>query len=123
MLAFLPLALLGYFTLGRLGNTAGAAWLAACSLFFYGWWDHRYLLLLLGSIIANYLAGTSIARHAGSLRGRRMLALAVGVNLALLGYYKYVDFFIGSGNTLLGAQWPLLHVVLPIGAYFGERDR
>ena len=118
VLAFLPLALLGYFTLGRLGKTAGAAWLAACSLFFYGWWDHRYLLLLLGSIIANYLAGTSIARHAGSLRGRRMLALAVGVNLALLGYYKYADFFIGSGNTLLGAQWPLLHVVLPIGISF-----
>ena len=118
LLAFLPLTLLGYFCFGRLGKTAGAGWLAACSLFFYGWWDHRYLALLLGSICANYWVGAYIARHAGSTVSRRTLQLAVAANLALLGYYKYADFFIGSANAALGEQWPLLQVVLPIGISF-----
>jgi len=45
---FLPVTLAGYFWVGRWGKGAGAAWLAACSLFFYAWWDYRYLALLLG---------------------------------------------------------------------------
>ena len=118
VLAFLPLTLLGYFYLGRFGKTQGACWLAACSLFFYGWWDHRYLVLLLASICTNYQAGSYIARHAGSLRGKRALLAAVVANLALLAYYKYADFFIGSGNAMFGTQWPLLHVILPIGISF-----
>ena len=118
LLGFLPATLLGYFWLGRLGKTAGACWLAACSLFFYGWWDHRYLVLLLLSICTNYQAGAYIARHAGSLNGKRVLQLAVAVNLALLAYYKYADFFIGTGNAVLGQHWPLLQVVLPIGISF-----
>lgn len=118
LLAYLPLTLLGYFALGRLGKTWGAAWLAACSLFFYGWWDHRYLTLLLASIVVNYHAGAYIARNAGTPQARRALTLAVVANLALLGYYKYADFFIGSANTLLGTDWSLLHIVLPIGISF-----
>jgi alginate O-acetyltransferase complex protein AlgI len=118
LLSFLPLTLVGYFTLGRFGKTAGAGWLAACSLFFYGWWDHRYLALLLASICTNYLAGAYIARHAGSLPGRRAMQVAIAINLALLAYYKYADFFISSSNQALGTQWPLLQVVLPIGISF-----
>lgn len=118
LLAYLPATVLGYFVLGRFGKSWGAAWLAACSLFFYGWWDYRYLGLLLGSICANFYAGGHIARHAGAARGRRMLTLAIAANLLLLGYYKYADFFIGSANSLLATQWPLLHIVLPIGISF-----
>ena len=118
LLGFLPVTLLGYFWLGRLGKTAGACWLVACSLFFYGWWDHRYLALLLLSICSNYQAGAYITRHAGSLRGKRALQAAVVANLALLAYYKYADFFIGTGNAVLSQHWPLLHVVLPIGVSF-----
>ena len=118
LFAFLPVTLLGYFALGRLGKTWGAAWLGACSLFFYGWWDYRYLTLLLASIVVNFHAGGFIARHAGAEAGRRMLTLAIAANLALLGYYKYADFFIGSANGLLGTQWPALQIILPIGISF-----
>lgn len=118
LLAFLPITLIGFFVLGRLGKGAGAAWLAACSLFFYAWWDYRYLALLLVSICANYLTGGYIARRPGSAQGRQALAFAVAINLVLLAYYKYADFFIGSTNALLGTDWPALEIILPIGISF-----
>lgn len=118
LLAYLPATVLGFFAIGRFGKAAGAAWLAGCSLFFYAWWDYRYVLLLLGSICMNYVAGGYIARHAGRTRGRRALTSAVAANLLLLGYYKYADFFITSVNTVLGVDWPILGIVLPIGISF-----
>ena len=63
LLVFLPVTVLGFFLAGRLGKAAGAGWLAACSLFFYAWWDYRYLVLLVASICANYLVGSYIARQ------------------------------------------------------------
>ncbi len=118
LLGFLPLALIGFFLFGRLGKVWGAGWLAACSLFFYGWWDDRYLWLLLASICANFLAGGKIASHAGQARGRWWLTGAVAVNLGLLGYFKYADFFLSSANAALGTHWPVLGIILPIGISF-----
>jgi alginate O-acetyltransferase complex protein AlgI len=115
---FLPVTLAGFFLLGRFGKTIGAGWLAACSLFFYGWWDYRYLMLLLTSICGNYLLGGHIARHALSPQGKQVLVVGVIVNLALLAYYKYADFFLFSANGLLGTEWPLLGIILPIGISF-----
>jgi alginate O-acetyltransferase complex protein AlgI len=118
LLLFLPVTLAGYFWLGRSSKAWASGFLAAASLVFYGWWDVRYIPLLLASITGNYLIGGHIARHAGQPRGRYTLAAGVAVNLGLLGYYKYADFFIGSANAVLAADWPLLGVVLPIGISF-----
>ena len=118
ILLFLPLTAVGFFVVARWGKGFGAGWLALCSLFFYGWWDYRYLGLLLLSICGNYLAGHYIAHRPGSPAGKRMLTVAVAANLLLLGYYKYADFFISSTNTLLATDWPLLGVILPIGISF-----
>lgn len=118
LLAYLPVTILGFFLLGRYGKAAGAAWLSACSLFFYAWWDYRYLVLLLASITGNYIVGSYIAQNAASAKGRRILVLGIAANLLLLAYYKYADFFISSSNALLGADWPILGVVLPIGISF-----
>lgn len=118
ILLFLPLTAAGFFLVARWGKGFGAGWLALCSLFFYGWWDYRYLGLLLLSICGNYLAGHYIAHHPGSPAGKRMLTVAVVANLLLLGYYKYADFFISSSNALFATEWPLLGIVLPIGISF-----
>lgn len=118
LLAYLPVVVVGFFLAGRLGKGPGAAWLAASSLFFYAWWDHRYLALLLASICGNYLAGGFIARHAGSPTGRRALTAAIAANLALLAYYKYADFFLANVNAFLGSHWPALGIILPIGISF-----
>lgn len=118
LLLFLPVCLAGYFLLGRIHKVWGAGWLAFASIFFYAWWDYRYVLLLCGSIVGNYLSGRWIAQHGGTSPAKRLLAAAITANLAVLAYYKYADFFILSANTITGSAIPLLNVVLPIGISF-----
>jgi alginate O-acetyltransferase complex protein AlgI len=118
LLAFLPITLLGFVVAGRFGKTFGAAWLGLCSLFFYAWWDYRYLPLLLSSVCVNYLAGGFIARHARTRQSKLAMAAAVAANLAVLAYYKYADFFLSSAMAVLHRDWPGLGIILPIGISF-----
>ncbi|MRX06442.1 MBOAT family protein [Pseudoduganella sp. FT25W] len=96
---YLPVVLAGYFLLLRWRPAWIAGWLALASLFFYGYWDARYLPLLIGSIVFNYWC----AQH------RRLLGFGVVANLALLAYYKYANFF------LPGQGWD---IILPVGISF-----
>lgn len=122
---FLPLVLLGFFQLARISHAYAAAWLAAASLLFYGYWNPAYIGLLLGSIVCNYAFGVWIAKTRGGEKGKRegankkqLLIFAVAVNLALLAYYKYANFFVGNLNPLLGTDWNLANIVLPLGISF-----
>jgi len=118
ILGFLPLTLFGWFRLAGFDPRAGRLWLAGASLFFYGWWDWHYLALLLGSIAFNYAAARAIA-GAASGRGRHgLLAGAIAVDLALLGWFKYADFFRESLAALAGTHWAPLGVALPLGISF-----
>ncbi|MGE5389757.1 MAG: MBOAT family O-acyltransferase [Deltaproteobacteria bacterium] len=117
---FLPLALILYFMFNRIfSKRIGIAWLVIASLFFYSYWNIRYLPLILVSIIVNYLTGSTLSRRAAADTPRRRSLLILGLcfNLGLLGYYKYTDFFIGNMNHL-GAHFALLHIVLPLGISF-----
>jgi D-alanyl-lipoteichoic acid acyltransferase DltB (MBOAT superfamily) len=118
---FLPLTLLGFFVLGRISMKLAAGWLAAASLFFYGWWSPAYVALLLASILGNFFSGTAIARaHAAgqTQRSRRLLTLAVIANLALLSYYKYANFFVDNLNAVAGTGLSLGEIILPLGISF-----
>lgn len=114
---FMPVVVLGFFALARIRREWAAAWLALASLFFYGWWDVRYLPLLLGSICFNYWAGRYIGAAQGKAR-LRGLTLAVAADLLLLAYYKYAAFAVASVNAALGSELPVMSVVLPIGISF-----
>ncbi|CAM3361543.1 MBOAT family O-acyltransferase [Marinicrinis lubricantis] len=121
ILVFLPITVAVYFILGRLGQVfLSKAWLAASSLFFYSYWDIRYLPLLLGSILFNFAVGSLLARINPSAKLGRKLLLTAGIvgDVLLLGYYKYADFFIENVNAALGTDWGLLHVILPLGISF-----
>jgi alginate O-acetyltransferase complex protein AlgI len=118
ILGFLPLALALFFVLGRLNRVWAAAWLALASIAFYGYWSPKYIALLLGSVVFNFLCGRAIAKRAGSAGARRLLIVSVAVNLALLGFYKYADFFASSANEIANTHLPLLHIALPIGISF-----
>ncbi|WP_228892507.1 MBOAT family O-acyltransferase [Pseudoduganella aquatica] len=113
---YLPAVLAGYFLLGRVHARWAAAWLAAASLFFYGYWDVRFLPLLLASICGNYCAGLLIARAHGPARKRRLCG-ALCANLLLLAYYKYANFF-AAALMEPGADWRGWDIVLPIGISF-----
>jgi D-alanyl-lipoteichoic acid acyltransferase DltB (MBOAT superfamily) len=118
---FLPVTLLGFFLIARRSTRLAALWLGLASLFFYGWWDARYVGLLLASITGNYLVGRAIlrARECGAREASKAwLVLGIAANLALLFYFKYADFFISTLNAALDTGLPLLHLVLPLGISF-----
>lgn len=126
ILLFLPVVVTGYFVLNRHRLIlAGRAWLVLASLFFYSFGNPAYLPLLVGSILFNYGLGTALKkgkqpgrRRDGFLSPKAMLLLGITANLALLGYYKYADFFITTFSALTGGEFNLLHLILPLAISF-----
>jgi alginate O-acetyltransferase complex protein AlgI len=114
---FLPTVLAVFFVLGRRSHRAAMGWLAAASLFFYGWWYAPYLALLLISVLWNFAGGLAIARSVEPLR-YRLLVLAVAGDLALLGYFKYAGFLVASVDAVFGRSWPISSIALPLGISF-----
>jgi D-alanyl-lipoteichoic acid acyltransferase DltB (MBOAT superfamily) len=115
LLAFLPLAVLGYFALKGHGNL----FLVAASLFFYAWWRVEFVALLLASIAVNYTIGRAIVLRAARGEATKALLVAgIAFDLALLAYFKYANFFAENVAALLGVAAPRLDVVLPIGISF-----
>ena len=97
--------------------------LLIASLFFYAWGQPDYLWLLLVSILANYALGLLLGCKKGALSGRtsRLLLLLAGlfVNLGILGYYKYFNFFANTLNRVLGRQLlEMRQIALPLGISF-----
>ncbi len=116
---FLPLTLAGFFFLAKHSHSFSAAWLAAASLFFYGFWNHVYVGLLLASITGNYIFGTWISKASNNpSRHKNLLIIAVTLNLLLLGYYKYSNFFLSSINDLTNNQYTIELIILPLGISF-----
>jgi len=118
---FLPAALAGFFALGHRSARAAATWLTIASLAFYGYWDVRYLALLLGSVAVNYAAGRALyeLRRSGHRRATSaLLAASIAANLIALGYFKYMDFFLGSLGAVFGTGWQPLGIMLPLGISF-----
>ena len=119
--AFLPVTFFGYFLLNRFRyHSMAKIWLAVASLFFYAQGSPDFFPFFLGSVVGNYVVGSCLANLDGEQKGQRKLLLFVGVmaNVALLGYYKYTDFFIENINALAGTDIALKKIVLPIGISF-----
>lgn len=115
---FFPACVAGYFLFARyLSLEAALGFLVLASLFFYGWWEPAYLLLILFSIVFNFVVGRLIAGRR-SLPARGVLVLGVTVNLLLLGYFKYANFFVDNVNAVLGTHWHLETVILPLAISF-----
>jgi len=88
ILVFLPVAILGHVALGN-DRQRTVAWLTAVSAVFYGYWNIKYLVLLVGLLIGNFVLGRHLQRSAS----RRMLIVGVAVNLGVLAVFKYSAFF------------------------------
>lgn len=115
--AFLPLVLAGYYLLKRQRNNVFAkSWLVLASLVFYGAWYQAYLFLLLGSIVFNYLLALYL-NHSHHYR-KTIVSAGVIANLALLGYYKYTNFFLEGIYYLLDKPFSPLNILLPLAISF-----
>jgi len=120
ILLFLPVTVAVFCLLGRFGRVRDSiVWLVVASLFFYGFWNPIYLLLIIGSIAFNYGCGLLISRSDyGSRRRRMFLVLGIAANLGLLGYFKYYNFFSDSIGLALGFNWKIAPIVLPLAISF-----
>ncbi len=119
---FFPVVFCIYWSL-RKWRSAQNFFILISSCFFYGFWDARFLILILISSLTDYILGLKIFQSEDPLRRRLYLWLSLGINLGMLGYFKYANFFIESFNDsfqLFGSSFRLntLSVILPLGISF-----
>jgi alginate O-acetyltransferase complex protein AlgI len=116
---FLPIALVGFHLLGRYGRRPVVAWLGLMSVVFYAAWNPAYVLLLLGSILVNYLVALAIAAaQEGSRRRHRWLVTGIALNLLALFYFKYLYRFMTTLHALHVADLHPHSILLPLGISF-----
>lgn len=119
LLCFLPATLLGFYLISAQGGRrAGVAWLVLASLFFYGWWNPKYVFLLLMSLTFNYSVAVTIANTPPSTRRTGIFIFGIVTNLAVLGYFKYANFFVSNIGLLTGTDYALETIILPLGISF-----
>ena len=116
---FLPIVLALYYIPMRWHRNAV---LLLSSLLFYAWGEPRFVLVLFGSFILNYFMGLWVGRTLGTPRAKKVLTLAVALNLAILATWKYANFFVGNLDAALAAAgvrpFHLAHITLPLGISF-----
>ncbi|MBE9527112.1 MAG: MBOAT family protein [Proteobacteria bacterium] len=119
---FLPITLIGFYWIGGRGHHRVAlSWLVATSLFFYSWWNPAYLVLFLFSILFNYAVGVNLSQMQdknGMYKAKFILVAGIAVNLGLIGYFKYANFFVNSVNDLSNSNWHLDTIILPLAISF-----
>ena len=116
---FFPLALILYYN--PLCRTRGYrnGVLLAVSLFFYAWGEPVFIVVMLFSVLWNYLCGLRIAAHEGKRARKAWLSAAIVFDLLLMFSFKYLNFTFHNWGLLLGSEnFPSLHIELPVGISF-----
>ena len=121
-LLFFPIVFALYWSLKEKVRIQNILLLLA-SYFFYGWWDYRFLSLIVLSSLIDFLLGKKIASTDQQSSKKKYLYLSLLVNLGALGVFKYYNFFSSELNNLLGdfgyeLSWTTLNIVLPVGISF-----
>lgn len=121
LLVFLPVVLALWYRLP--GYRSRLIALTIASYVFYGWWDWRFVSLMLGSTLLDYWVGGRIHDADEPSKRRGWLLVSMAGNLGALGIFKYYGFFVGSAMALgrrVGVELdlPMLEVVLPVGISF-----
>ena len=124
ILFFFPLCIIGYFYLNALNkNNYAQIFLLGMSLWFYGYFNIRYLPIIICSILLNY--GTCLLLGYLQKQGARKLVLSISIlfNIGILFYFKYYDFFIENINFLFHTDFTLQKLILPLGISFFSFQR
>lgn len=112
---FLPVILILYFAVPqRFRNFV----LMLFSLLFYGWGEPKYLIFMMTSILVGYGIGLLLEKTEQLNKRKMLLILGLLVNLGLLGYFKYANFFIENFHAVTGIKISTLKVTLPVGISF-----
>jgi D-alanyl-lipoteichoic acid acyltransferase DltB (MBOAT superfamily) len=120
-LIFLVIVFVVFWKFNKSSNTAGKMVLLAASYVFYGWWDWRFLILIIFSSATDFFLGKKIY-YSEKLSSRKfLLLLSIFVNIGILFVFKYYHFFISSFQEIAGispGKWNSLRVILPVGISF-----
>ncbi len=108
-----------YFGLNKMGKEVLAKWaLVGMSLWFYAYFHISYLFLLAASILFNFLCSRLLVKlHGGGCR-KVLLVGGIALNLGLIFYYKYFNFFLENRNQLFSADFHLIQILMPLGISF-----
>jgi alginate O-acetyltransferase complex protein AlgI len=130
ILGFLPLTLIIFWLLSKFRLAQGVMiWLLISSLFFYSYWNIfapagqgqtiQYIVLVILSVVINYQLGTEISRsELCSKKAKSLLIIGTILNLSVIVYYKYANFFLDSINQLFSTNYVLENLILPLGISF-----
>jgi len=113
MFMFLPITFFIYFFLNKKRLLiASKVFLVFSSLFFYSWWNIKYLPIIIISILFNYFIGNQISIQQNINKKKLLLTIGIIFNVSLLGYFKYYNFFIENINLL--TNWNIHHIELAL---------
>ena len=122
ILVFLPVTVLVFLVLGRRSQSWALGWLIVASVVFYAYWRPFNLLIIGPSLVVNWLFARRLLALAGdeSRNAARRLTLTLGIvfNVCLLGYFKYANFGVTVANDLMGSNFVLHTIILPLGISF-----
>lgn len=119
ILFFLPLTVIGYYSLNHFKwYSISKLWLLMMSLWFYAYFNAKYLVIIVGSILFNYFINHCFFKVNSVLWRRLLLVLALAANLGVLFYFKYYDFFLQNINSLFAQDFVLKKLLLPLGISF-----
>ncbi|NLD46725.1 MAG: MBOAT family protein [Clostridiaceae bacterium] len=113
---FLPVNIFLYYLINN--NSYKNAVLIVSSLAFYAWGEPIWILVLVLNAFFNYFVGVSIEKSKGKRKCKRVVTLAVIVNVLVLGFFKLFGFFAENINALFGFNIPIISIGLPIGISF-----
>lgn len=117
LFCFLPMTIIGYYLILNAKKVNMArGWLVIASLFFYGWFNIKYLPIIIVSILINFAIGKGIKKE--DKYKKIYFIIGATFNVGLLCYFKYYDFFVENVNVLFKTNWTLKHLLLPLGISF-----
>ena len=120
---FLPIVFIVYWFITNRNLKLQNFIIVLASYVFYGWWDWRFLSLIIFSTIIDYSIGIRLSKEENQLKRKILLWASIGVNLGLLGFFKYFNFFIESFNAAFASagihtNMSSLNIILPVGISF-----
>jgi len=120
---FLPIVFALYWLINNKSLKVQNLLIIAASYLFYGWWDWRFLSLIVFSTLVDYAVGIGLSKQEDKTTRKLLLWVSIIVNLGFLGVFKYYDFFLNnfiSAFSFFGIpiQANLLHIILPVGISF-----
>lgn len=119
ILVFLPICIAGYFALNHFGKfTPAQIFLLGMSLWFYGYNNIYYLFVIIASVVINYCIYILICKCKENKHAKAFMITGVIINIGILLYYKYMDFFIDNINTVFNTDISFLRIALPLGISF-----